>query len=234
MKRWKKVLIFSIVGLGLLTIVARLTGAIQFYRIPTPSSEPTVKTGQYIFVTNLHSPKRDNLVIYKQAKTDSIGVENGTGGYGEIYLHRLTAIENDVIQMKAGVLYVNGKNADINKNLLHYYQVANEALENLPVDMEAPGTAYQISNTESVVNLTDSQVAAYSGKINIKKYFPEDNSDQGPFSWYDNQNKWTIDEFGPISVPVGYGFMMGDNRHNSLDSRFTGFVKLSDIKGVKL
>jgi signal peptidase I len=41
----------------------------------------------------------------------------------------------------------------------------------------------------------------------------------------------TLDDWGPLVVPAGYLFMLGDNRYNSKDGRYWGMVPRENVRG---
>lgn len=232
-----------LIGLGVTAFVylgARLSGALNSYKVPTPSSEPGIKMDAYIWVSNLKKAERGSLVVFTSPAADSANYKATEGNApvapGSHYIYRLCAMENDIIQMKDGVFYVNGRNADLPLNLYHYYKVGNPAgLEGI---YDAERGENMIINTDgsTIVNLTSEMLKKVPAGTSLSKYLvPSDTTRSGAMMWVKNRPpEWSADNFGPLEVPAGCGFVLGDNRQNALDSRYWGFIRLSDIKGVKL
>lgn len=79
-----------------------------------------------------------------------------------------------------------------------------------------PGDTIQLKNKKVLVNGAELDDAAFTQRI-----------DPGVVDGRINPR----DNFGPVTVPEDSYFVMGDNRDQSLDSRFWGFVRGEKIRG---
>ena len=82
-----------------------------------------------------------------------------------------------------------------------------------------------------VIGTEGEKVEIVRNKIYINEQLIDD-----PWGYYSGEGQWpkqlpTMEKFGPVVVPKDSLFVLGDNRDNSQDSRFWGYVSLSAVKG---
>jgi len=180
----------------LIALVLRIV-LFQPYTIPSASMEPALREGDYIIVSKYaygwsrrsipfspplfsgrvfaHQPKRGDVVVFAFPPDPS-----------KDFIKRLIGLPGDTIQVKEGVVYVNGK-----------------ATPEVKLSPEVSDTAF-----ESPMQLDRFQES-------VGKH---------AFITYAQNREQPVENTGVFTVPQGCYFMMGDNRDNSLDSRFNSGV----------
>lgn len=196
----------SVIVQALLLALVIRTLLFQPFSIPSGSMRPTLLEGDYLFVTkwaygysnaslpfspNLFDgriwgsePERGDVVVFKFPPDPSLD-----------YIKRVVGMPGDTIQMRDGVLHINGE----------------------PVVRELVG------------EITDEDVTEMTRPVEVwRETLPNgvsyDTLDLTPNSIGDNTREF--------EVPAGHYFMMGDNRDNSTDSRFSvGYVPYENLVG---
>ena len=141
-------------------------------------------------------PKRGDVIVFKLPSDTS-----------KDFIKRLVGLPGDTVQIKNGVLNINGK--DVPK-------VKAGTFENIECD--------------------DTRTRCHNVKYEL---YDETLPNGVKHHTLDRETDNEADNKGPFVVPEGHYFMMGDNRDNSIDSRFdpqtyrsgVGFVPYENLVG---
>jgi signal peptidase I len=102
-----------------------------------------------------------------------------------------------------------------------------------------PGDTVELRNNILWINgkpvryssATEAQVAPVPAADRAGHVFASEQLDAGPHAVMSTPGARAARDFGPVTVPAGRYFVMGDNRDQSADSRYFGFVRASKIIG---
>ena len=191
------------------------------FKIPSGSMIPTLHIGDLILVNKFHYGIR--LPVLNLKVIDGHPVERGDVMVFRYppkpsldYIKRVVGVPGDKIAYINKVLTINGQLVSklsvpefFDADTMRYSKQFEEA-------MPIGSTPAQMNNLRIHRLLNDDRVPNFVSGIN-------------DFAFKDNCS-YTV-EGVECTVPEGHYFMMGDNRDNSMDSRYWGFVPDQNIVG---
>jgi len=167
--------------------------------VPTGSMKPTILEGDRVFVNKMAYDLRFPFTLYRIAEWGN--PQRGdiivffSPADGKRLVKRVVGVPGDVIEMRAGHLFLNGK-----------------AAQYTPID-EAVAQTFEVHESERYIFVREAMDDTVEHPILIA---PE---------------QIAVRTFGPVTIPDGKYFAMGDNRDESFDSRYFGFVERRSIVG---
>jgi signal peptidase I len=226
---------------------------IASFEVPTGSMENEIMTGEFLLVnkfvwggttprtiplTNIKLPHFKLPALWSVERGDVI-VFAFPGMRDEVdpevfayYLKRAVAIAGDTLEIKNRILYVNGNLAPIPRNMKFNSGIVKPLgygdprifPQGEPFNEDNYGPI-RIPKKGDVIELNSSNFDKWKIFIQRENHLAEL-----------KDVKVLIDGNEVTSYTVGrdYVFGMGDNRDNSLDSRFWGFVPVEEIIGTPL
>ncbi|MDB5825264.1 MAG: lepB [Herminiimonas sp.] len=181
------------------------------FKIPSSSMVPTLQIGDLILVNKFTYGIRlpiinKKIVDLNNPKTGDVMVFKYPKDTSLDYIKRVVGVPGDKIVYRNKRLSINGKGV---------------SYRDMPDYLDEEHLSYSKQYVETLGGvehriLTDERAPAYVP-----------NPDNFPNS---NLCSYNVEGFA-CTVPAGHYFMMGDNRDNSLDSRYWGFVPDQNIVG---
>ena len=224
--------------LRFLLILAVLAWAIRSFivapfNIPTGSMIPTLYMGDYLVVAKwpygysrfsfpFTFPSFQGRILSKLPKRGDVAVFRPPGAKIE-FIKRVIGVPGDTIEVRGGMLILNGR--PLPRQSLRPF--AMPISPNSPCKVVPPASPM-------VVRLGDGRM--YCLYPAYRETLPG-----GPsYTVLDQVENPRADDFPATKVPAGHIFLMGDNRDDSLDSRFStaeggiGLVPVENLVGRAL
>ena len=230
-REWFDALVIAAIFATLLRVFV-----VESYRIPTGSMESTLLAGDFLFVNKyVYGPKipftdirlpgvktvdRGDIIVFKFPKDRSLN-----------YIKRCVAVPGDTLEIHGQQLSINKKPSPLppHAQFIGSRMAARDGdymifpqYSDYNKDNYGP---LRIPRKGDVVRLTPGTYPLYSSLIADEGH---DVSLQGRTVFIDGS---PVQNY---TVQSNYYFAMGDNRDNSLDSRFWGFLPEKDIVGQAL
>jgi signal peptidase I len=187
---------------------------VEAYRIPSPSMVPTLLVGDWLFVNKLrfgpHIPFTSaSLPGYADPKRGDVVV------FESPYQADLAANGEDPIPtLVKRLVGIGGDTLHMRDGLLY--------VNGMPQRQGYAAAVDPAEVTDESRNYHD-PLFEWQGKVGLRA------SRFGPAPVRPTHDSW-----GPFVVPRDAFFMMGDNRYNSKDSRYWGFVPRRNVRGRPL
>jgi len=203
----------SIAAAVVLFLIIR-TFLVQAYSIPSNSMENTLLVGDYLMANNAvfgaHVPLTGLRVPgFRDPRPGEIVVFRPTYNTPEEdVVKRVIGVPGDTLWGKDGAVYRNGRR--LNEP---YVQRTGEPDRPLELDGSRGGLPPEVNPARYGYQ---NHLPALPASVDRAQYHP------------------TRDNWGPVVVPKDSYWMMGDNRDQSLDSRFMGFIPREVVRGKPL
>lgn len=220
----------TIVGAVLIALFLRSFG-FEPFNIPSESMLPRLLVGDYLFVEKwpygysryslpLGLPLFEGRVFEQPVERGDIAVFKSPRDNRTDYIKRVVGLPGDLIQMRDGVLHINGQ------------PVGKKRIADFVVPV-TPNTDCRGSYTRPSFRATDADGKAVCRYPRYLETLPNGRS----YEVLDQVAGDPRDDTGVYVVPEGHYFAMGDNRDDSADSRLTiaeggvGFVPAENLVG---